>query len=344
MKYSPDKLVILLLLMLILTVSSCRNRQTENGRESLFAMLNSPSLTEDGRFSLINQISQNMLNNGEYNQLILFLTGYVQNNPEDQYNAYWLLMTAYAYQQTGAESIAERYFERIIQNYPDLTVKGRSIHMICLQNLIQISTTPENRIEYFNRLITEFPTDVNKTELLVRLAQEYEKLGEWNQVLKSYSDFLLRPDAQEIQITGIPDAYSTARYIVDFNNSQKSWTFESLEALETEVKRSITSYDWRKLDSYKSQVNFFAMSWRQDETQENSLNTFTMREFMIGRRIRYNKNLDESSTPNEAYLRTWGWSDYVSVWYLYFRKVNFPLDPEIHGRWEWAGIYFGEKL
>ena len=25
-------------------------------------------------------------------------------------------------------------------------------------------------------------------------------------------------------------------------------------------------------------------------------------------------------------------------------KVNFPADPEIHGRWEWAGIYFGEKL
>ncbi|MCI6442425.1 MAG: tetratricopeptide repeat protein, partial [Spirochaetia bacterium] len=46
----------------------------------------------------------------------------------------------------------------------------------------------------------------------------------------------------------------------------------------------------------------------------------------------------------EAYLRTTGWSNYVNVWYLYFRKVNFPADPEIHGRWEWAGIYYGEKL
>ena len=65
---------------------------------------------------------------------------------------------------------------------------------------------------------------------------------------------------------------------------------------------------------------------------------------MTGNRIRYSSELDGASNPNEAYLRTWGWSTYVSVWYLYFRKVDFPIDPEIHGRWEWAGIYFGEML
>ena len=46
----------------------------------------------------------------------------------------------------------------------------------------------------------------------------------------------------------------------------------------------------------------------------------------------------------EAYLKTWGWSQYVSVWYLYFRKVNYPVDPDIHGNWEWAGIYLGERM
>ena len=86
------------------------------------------------------------------------------------------------------------------------------------------------------------------------------------------------------------------------------------------------------------------MSWRQDETQKNSIANFKMRDFMLGNRIRYSQELDPSSTPNEAFLRTWGWSSYVNVWYLYFRKVNFPLDPNIHGQWEWAGIYYGEKL
>lgn len=216
--------------------------------------------------------------------------------------------------------------------------------MVCLQNLIRISDEPENTAEYLSRLVTQFPDSVNKTELYARLAVEYEKLGEWNQVLKSWSDFLAQSDASTIQIAGIPNAYSTARNLIDFNNSSKNWTFESLDALETAVKRAINAYDYYTLEKYRSKVNFFSMSWRQDATQDNSLANFTMHDFMQGQRIRYSDTLDDSSTPDEAFLRTWGWNSYVNVWYLYFRKVNFPLDPEINGRWEWAGIYYGEKL
>jgi hypothetical protein len=71
---------------------------------------------------------------------------------------------------------------------------------------------------------------------------------------------------------------------------------------------------------------------------------FNLSDFMRGNRIRYETELDAGSNANEAYLRTWGWSQYISVWYFYFRKINFPLDPEIHGRWEWAGVYYGEKF
>ena len=60
-------------------------------------------------------------------------------------------------------------------------------------------------------------------------------------------------------------------------------------------------------------------------------------------RIHYNRDLDRDSNTREAYLRTWGWSYRIKTWYLYFRRVHFPADPEIHGQWEWAGIYFGEK-
>jgi hypothetical protein len=65
---------------------------------------------------------------------------------------------------------------------------------------------------------------------------------------------------------------------------------------------------------------------------------------MRGNRIRYSDELDASSTANEAYLRTWGWTQTISTWSLYFRKIHFPLDPEINGHWEWAGIYYGEKF
>ena len=298
----------------------------------------------ESKYTIINRIANNLLAAEEYNQLVIFLTSYVEQNPGDTYNAYWLLMTAYVYMQLEAKPMAEYYFDRIINTCQDLEVQGQSIHFLCLQNLIQISQDSTHRISYFTEIIERFPQLVNTTELYYRLAVEYENEGEWDLALKSYSDFLAQEDASTIQITGEPNAYTNAQRLVDFNDSPKDWTFESLDALEKAVKQAITNYNYRSLDKYKSKVNFFAMSWRQDMYDTNSQEDFSMQGFMRGNRIRYNAELDEASNPNEAYLRTWGWNNYVSVWYLYFRKVNFPIDPEIHGRWEWAGIYYGEML
>jgi hypothetical protein len=342
MKFAKN---ILFFLCISFCFFSCKNKEEDSSREKLLYILENQELTKEARFSVINQISQSMLNSKETDNLILFLSDYTSKNPDDIYCAYWLLMIAYAYQLNGADPIAEKYFERILNNYEDLLVKGKSVHMLCLQNLIHISEDPNNRIIYFSRLISHFPNEVSKTELYYRLAMEYERLGEWTQVLNSYSEFLAQPDASEIQIAGISNPYGTAKNLIEFNNSSKDWTFETLDDLVTAVKRSISWYDYNTLEKYKSKVNFFAMAWRQDEEQENSRANFSMRDYGYGKRIRYSEKIDETSTPYEAYLRTWGWSvNYINVWYFYFRKINFPLDPEIHGRWEWAGIYFGEKL
>ncbi|WP_178842504.1 tol-pal system YbgF family protein [uncultured Treponema sp.] len=323
---------------------SCTPPEKDETLAQLRLLLNDEKLTPQTRYAVINRIANSLYTSKKTGGMVLFLTDWVEKNPDDIYNAYWLLMVASSYLESGAEPVAEYYFNRILKNYPDLLVQGKSVHFLCLQHLIQISSSSANKISYFNQLINRFPSLVSITEMYVRLAMEYEKEGEYKEALKSYSLFLKQPDASTIQIPGIPDAYSNARKMVDFSNSTKDWTFESLDALETAVKRAIRQYDWRSLDKYRSKVNFFAMSWKSSETDANALENFSMRGFMVGQRIRYNEKLDESSNPNEAYLRTTGWSPYMPVWYLYFRKVNFPVDPEIHGRWEWAGIYYGEKL
>lgn len=313
-------------------------------QQELYTLLNNPELDTVSRYAIVNQIASNLRILNDNQGLILFLTDWVENHPDDMYNAYWLLMTAYAYMNDGAEPIAEYYFDRILRHYQDLLLQGNSIHFTCLQNLIQISKTPRSRINYFNDLINRFPTNVSITELYLRLALEYEKESEWDEALKSYSMFLAQPDASTIQITGEPNAYKKARQLCGFSTSAKDWTFESLSELETAVKKAIRNYDWRSLDKYKAKVNFFSMSWKQDEMDPNAQEEFSMKNFMRGNRVRYHENLDEDSNSTEAYLRTTGWSNYVPVWYLYFRKVNFPLEPEINGNWEWAGIYMGEKL
>lgn len=331
--------------VLCFSTFSCKKKDRHaQTQEMLYSILNKENITPETRYAVVNRIANNMLSVKDYNSLIYFLTNWVETHPDDSYNAYWLLMTAYAYLENEAEPVAEYYFERIINNYNDLMVQGKSIHFICLEHLIQISESPANRITYFNQLISRFPNNVSTTELFYRLAKEYEKEGEWKQAVRTYTQYLEQDDASTLQIQGYPNAYLSTKQFIDFSNSSKDWTFESLDALVSAVKNGISNYNYRSLDKYKSKVNFFAMSWRQIETDVNAQESFSMRSFMRGNRIRYSAELDPSSSPTEAYLRTTGWSTYVNVWYLYFRKVNFPADPEIHGRWEWAGIYFGEKL
>lgn len=335
------------LILAPLLLSGCSSKEELKNKETLSqlqTLLETPHLIDESRYAVINRIANIYYSGNNYDSLILFLTDWVEVHPADKYNAYWLFLVASCYLKNNAEPIAEYYYERILNNYPDLMVNGQSLHFSCLQHLIQISKSTQNRISYFNRLINSFPQNVSITEMYVRLAREYESAGEWEQALKSYSLFLEQPDSSAIQIAGIPDAYTKARQMVNFSKSPKDWTFESLDALEQAVKKAISRYDWRSLDRYRTKVNFFAMSWKSSESDTNALENFSMHNFMVGNRIRYNDKLDDTSTPTEAYLKTWGWSVYINVWYLYFRKVNFPADPEIHGRWEWAGIYFGEKM
>ena len=324
--------------------NSAKAKAERESEKALDSLLNQPGISNESRYAIINKIASKRLADQRYDDLILYLTDYVERNPDDKYNAYWLLMTAYTYIQMRQERVAEYYFERIIRDYPDLKVRDQSIHFICLERLIQISTNHENRIKYFSALINRFPSSVSITEMYVRLAREYEQIGEWSRALKTYNMFLEQPDASSIQITDMHDIYNYARNLIDFNNSPKNWTFKSLDALAENVKSAIARYQPRKLDECRSKVNFFAVSWRQDDSIPTGSVDFSMRNFMHGNRIVVTDELIPGPTINEAYLKTKGWTLAVPTWYFYFRKVNFPADPDIHGNWEWAGIYIGEMM
>ncbi|MDR3311653.1 MAG: tetratricopeptide repeat protein [Spirochaetaceae bacterium] len=337
-----------LFLVPVLLLCSCgeRGRQVtvKNNNAYLTSILQKRDLDIESRYTAMNTMAGNLFAARDYTRLILFLTDHVEKSPDDEFNAYWLLLTAYAYLETDSSPVAEYYFDRIIKTCGDLQVKGESLHFICLRNLVKISNSPQNRIAYFDELIRRFPDKIRAAELYFHLAREYEKLGEWDMALKTYALFASLPGAADIQIPGISDPYRYARNLITFNESSKNRTFHSLDELAEAVKMALANYNYAALDRYRSGVNFFAMSWKQDENDTNSQRTFYIRTFMMGRTIHFSQELDESSNPNEAYLRTWGWSQQNTAWYFYFRKINFPVDPEIHGKWEWAGIYFGEKL
>lgn len=318
--------------------SSLRREQQE-----LTRLLRSPDTGREALFTVKNRIARNLAATDNLPALTAFLTSDAVRGA-DPYAAYWLLVAADVYMEQNSPQIAAYYFERILDNCKDLTVRGNSIHQICLQNLIRITDSPFHLVRYYTDYIRQFPQDEKIPEFYFLLGRAHEKAGEWEKAIQSYTRFL-QLGQYDILVPDIPNAYAYAKRITDYNNSAKDWTFATLDELVTSVKRAIDRYDARALERYRAKVNFFSMSWKQDYTDtEDTQVEFQMRDFMHGNRITYADELDPTSTPYEAYLRTSGWNQYVTVWYLYFRKVNFPADPNIHGRWEWAGIYYGEKI
>ncbi|MDR1955628.1 MAG: tetratricopeptide repeat protein [Treponema sp.] len=295
----------------------------------------------EAEFAVVREIANRYVRLGEYGKLINFLTARTNRDPQDPYNAYYLFMVAYGYIQQEAYPVAALYFDGIIKNYPDLTVEGQSIHATCLKQLITLVDNPEQAVGYYEELIDRFSDSIDLGLAYFMLAQAYEQIGDWNGALQSYTKYL--PYRGAI-IPGFPNADQHAKQLVDFNKSPKDWTFENLNTLVSTIKAALGEGSSLRLRQYQAKVNFFARSWAQEDTDDSGMAEFNLANFMRGNQIRYADTLDTGSNANEAYLRTSGWDQFMSIWYFYFRKIYFPLDPEIHGRWEWAGVYYGEKF
>ncbi|MCL2066263.1 MAG: tetratricopeptide repeat protein [Treponema sp.] len=317
------------------------SRENREQFRELFNLLKTEKDSAQNEFAVVREIAASYARLRDYGRLIHFLNERIINDSADIYNGYYLLMIAYAYMQLDSNPIAARYFDLIVKNYPDLMVNDESIHLVCLKQLIGFNGSPEQQIWYYQELINKFPDKIDLGPAYFMLGQACEQIGDWNGAIQAYTQYL--PYTGTI-IPGFPNADQYAKQQVDFSKSPKDWTFESLGALLRAMENSMDTGNFRQLARCQAKVNFFARSWEQGETDDFGMADFNLGDFMRGNRIRYATSLDASSNATEAYLRTWGWSQYISTWYLYFRKIYFPSDPEIHGRWEWAGIYYGEKF
>lgn len=295
---------------------------------------------ELAHFAAARKIAALLIAEGRPSAAATFLTGLAEE--PDGYATWYLFAAAGAYESEGALPLAVPLYERIVRTLPDLTVDGKSLHYEALTRLTAEVQAPERRTEYYKDLIVRFPEAPEAGAAQFLLAKAYEQTGAWKEALEHYAAFLPYFGAK---VPGYPDAHDYARRLVEFNASPKDWTFESLDELVATLRKALLSGSARQLRKYAAKAGFFAQSWFQDGGLDaNSKVNFDLGEFMKGRPIQSAPTLHPSSGPRDAYLKTWGWTGRVQVWYLYLRKVDFPADPEVHGRWEWAGIYFGERM
>ena len=340
------------LIILTTLLSSCETgtgsfligngRQRTNLRR-LLSKIDDEDGTPDTRFIINNQIVNAYIEHNAHRVMNLYLTTYVKTHPKDHFNAYYLLLVAENYRSVGAYPFAVHYFERVIKNYSDLLLEGnRSVHYICLQNLVTMVEEPEIRVNYYKELMERFRDNLDRGAVYHALATTYEELGKWDLAMQHYKEFLKYPDTV---IGGNPNAREHVMSMVAFYDMpRKNWTMENLEDLVDSLRTAIWRKDVRRLNELRSGVDFFVRAWQEEDSEQelellDDLGIF----FNLGKTVRPVATLDRGSNEREAYLRTTGWGYRIPTWYFYFRMVDFPPDPDIHGEWEWAGIYLGEK-
>jgi tetratricopeptide (TPR) repeat protein len=318
----------------------CGAKEQRNTLAILFGLLNEKIEDEEEQFAVVREIANVYAEAGEHGRLINFLNDIVQRNPQNAYNGYYRFMSAFAHTQQEAYPVAALYFDTIVKNYPDLVIKGQSLHFTCLNQLITLVKDSGQLIGYYEELISRFTEQIDLGATYFMLAQAYEQTDKWNTAIQTYTQFLT---CKETKVPGFPNADIYARQMVNFNNSPKDWTFESLDSLVAAVKDALDAGSSFRLEQCRAKANFFARSWEQKDADNVRTIVFKLSDLMLDSQIRYDDNLDNGSNANEAYLRTVGWYQ-IPIWYLYFRKIYFPADPETHGRWEWAGVYYGERF
>jgi hypothetical protein len=86
------------------------------------------------------------------------------------------------------------------------------------------------------------------------------------------------------------------------------------------------------------------MSWIQDTSDSFTHIPANLPSFLTSN-TRLAPEIEPFSNDTEAYLRSWNWAyqHQVGVWYLYFRRIDLPEKPDLNRKWEWAGIYLGER-
>jgi tetratricopeptide (TPR) repeat protein len=295
---------------------------------------------QENRYVLITQIAAGLANAGKIDKEILFLTTHVEKNPADIYNGYYLRLVADAYRDMKAAPLAVHYYRRILSNYADLLVEGYSLHLHCLQELLTLETNPEDRIGHYKELFSRFPDQSPGTNWWF-MARSYEEVGEWEQAVQAYGKYITSADTD---IPGEPQALRKAQErILLYDYTGLSWTMPDLDALVAGVKDALLTKNRERLRKFQAAVNFFQEPWDQQVIDEGTQVNYNITNYLSSSNVDVRDQLDIAANGNEATLRTNGWNFRPSVWFLYFRRVDFPANPDINGQWEWAGIYFGEK-
>lgn len=305
----------------------------------LFTTLTNEDNSDEIQFGIVEQIIRRMRKMEQLRYLNVFLSNYTYNRPNDSFLAYYYMTIALNYMDLNEPEFAKIYFRRVVNDTQDMRIEEQSIHYLCLQEFIKLSTSPQEKIDSYLKLLNNYSDLIDRGFCYYHIGKIYEETGKAAEAISYFEKFI---NSEKTEVPGGDKTYEEILRKLGYYYNDVYWAFDTLDELIYAIRYSISKAP-SLMEDYKAK-DFFIMSWSQETASKYNHSRMPMASLITGR-TKMAVQVESFSNDKEAYIRTSGWAmEYqVGVFYFYFRKINIPEKPSIHGKWEWAGVYLGER-
>lgn len=350
----------------MLSCSQPNKQEFSLQQEDLLNLLSKQTNTAySSRFLLIYQIFQNYLGLKDFDENLSFLINQkTLSSEKDPYLSMYFYLLGQIYENKGEEDVAVLYYQIILRQLEDVKINDKSLHKTILEKLLFLETNPYLKRQYNAILLERFSSKSTLKEKSLwnyQMATLLEKIGHWKEAIDYFQNYLNLGyfSLPENILRTNPNIYEDIRTKIMFHYSKKNWTFRNLEDLKNKVKTGVYNFDAYTLNKIRTYNSFFIREWNQQSTtmaidtdaiNSSDINVLNfLKEFLSlsknfrGKsKITFEPDFDSESSEKLVYLKSYGWNR-INQWYFVFRKIDYPLDPQLNGNWEWIGIFLGEK-
>lgn len=273
---------------------------------------------------------------------IQLLKKHIADYPTDSYNSKYLSLIATLYLDINIPLQAGYYFNKAISTSSNNTTPYIDFHI--LQSLAEIELDTRKKISYLEMLLTLYPQKTNLIHTHYTLGTLYDTLLDWDNAYTHYQKMLSATNlTQSSQINTIDVEKIYFRMARKKNNSpysKKNRTWHTLEESRKVILNGLYSKSENYLKSLQA-PGFFTAQWEESPISLNAhIDSFDMVPIIKRSNLRVSPTF-QYLNEHEVLWPTYGW-ERLGTWYMVIRKIQQPDIITDNGKWEWAGIYFGE--
>jgi len=289
------------------------------------------------------QTEKLFLDNNKNIELIQFFGESIVGEENIFYKSYLSFVISEYYWQKGSKEAALYYMLCVDRDAYSIQYDFKPIGYYIAKRVISCNTPYEIKEKMYDVLLTEYKDIIDVPYVLLELSDLYKENFDMNKaviVMKKIIS-IYTSDSYEgessINISKINNE-------INFYYSKKDWIYQDLGVLIDNIKDAIMKKDKKLLYKYVSKSSFQVRVFQKLHQQSWSFYDIKIHK-RWNNRIVFADQLEEFSSTTEAYLRSKNWNfPLLRTWYFYFKKVDYPYETDIHGGWEWAGIYFGNPF